>query len=292
MIPSQTIAIERSIFIRAPRERVWQAITDASQIARWWQHEWEIPSLEVGGIVKFGMESEAIIAKIATLDPPREFAIEWPAHPDYNAIPVISRFILADEAGGTRLTVSESDYGPLDAETLRKRITQNLNGYRQVLDDLKAYLEDQPTAAVERSILIAAPIARVWQAITDPRDLDQWYATHFRWEIPDLRKGAVVTFHNKQDGTEALRATIDVLNPPHEFSVHWQPDAAYPDLRQITHFLLSEEDGGTRFTIRESGYEAVPADQRQEWLDAVANGYTASVENLKSLLETGKIIHQ
>jgi hypothetical protein len=38
-------------------------------------------------------------------------------------------------------------------------------------------------------------------------------------------------------------------------------------------------------TIRESGYEAVPEDERQAWLDQTGDGYAVSVANLKALVE-------
>lgn len=52
-----------------------------------------------------------------------------------------------------------------------------------------------------------------------------------------------------------------------------------------TTFRLEEENGGTRVTIHESGYETIPETERQQWFDATASGYTMSMENLKAYLE-------
>ncbi len=45
-----TTELKRSIWINAPRERVWRAITDAEQVNQWWNKDdrWEIPALRVG----------------------------------------------------------------------------------------------------------------------------------------------------------------------------------------------------------------------------------------------------
>jgi uncharacterized protein YndB with AHSA1/START domain len=145
--------------------------------------------------------------------------------------------------------------------------------------------------AVERHIWINAPRERVWQAVTDPKQLSQWYATYYHWEIPALHVGATVTFYNKDNRQDAQVATIEVLNPPQEFTVRWQPHAEYPAVSLVTSFLLSDERGGTRATIRESGYEGVPEDERQQWLDATGGGYAMSMENLQAFVEGRAIPH-
>ena len=60
-------------------------------------------------------------------------------------------------------------------------------------------------------------------------------------------------------------------------------------LRLVTTFLLEEEGGGARVTLRESDYEAIPVEERQQWLDQSGGGYTMSMENLKANLE-GRIL--
>jgi uncharacterized protein YndB with AHSA1/START domain len=135
--------------------------------------------------------------------------------------------------------------------------------------------------AVERSIWIDAPPEKVWPALTDPEKLTQWYATRFKWAIPTLAVGATATFFNGVD--EPLTAVIDVLDPPREFRLRWAAYGETPAL--VTAFLLIPENGGTRATIRESGYEAVPPEERQQWLEATGSGYAKSVENLKAFCE-------
>ena len=135
--------------------------------------------------------------------------------------------------------------------------------------------------AVERSIWIDAPRERVWPFLVRAEELEKWYATNFAWEIPTLELGATIRFHNDEYG--ALEATIDMLEPPHRFALRWHENPPYPSLTTV--FELEEENGGTRMTIRESGYEAVPEDERQTWLKQSGDGYSGSVANLKALVE-------
>ena len=139
------------------------------------------------------------------------------------------------------------------------------------------------TLAVERGIWIAAPRERVWRAITEPAQLERWYAPGCPWDIPALRVGATVKFYHTD--TEILLATIEVVAPLRQLTLRWQPDQTHPATTLVTTFLLAEENGGTRMTIIEAGYESLPADVRQQRLDETAQGYRASLEQLKAYLE-------
>ena len=137
----EKMTVERTIWIAAPRERVWQAITDAKQIRQWWEDYWEIPALEVGGTVKFGDEDDPMLATIAVVDRPREFAIQWPPQPQYHSIDVFTRYVLEEENGGTRVTVSETGFEALPDDIRQQRFDSTAEGYTRVLASLKDYVE-------------------------------------------------------------------------------------------------------------------------------------------------------
>lgn len=140
------------------------------------------------------------------------------------------------------------------------------------------------TLAVERSVLIDASPQRVWQAITDPAQLEQWYAPGCPWEIPALQAGATVKFHNTD--TDIQLATIEVLEPLREFTLRWQLDPMHPGLTLTNSFRLEPENGRTRVTISQAGYDSLPEDMRQEQLDQDAAAYAAIVESLQNYLES------
>lgn len=145
--------------------------------------------------------------------------------------------------------------------------------------------------AVERSIWIAAPLERAWQAVTQPQHLNEWYAAYYHWDIPALEVGSTVKFYSKDNRNDMQIATIQVVDPPREFTLRWEAHKDYPATNLITSFLLKNENDGTRVTIYESGYETLPNSERQQWLDATGNGYSMSVENLKAFLEGQPIPH-
>lgn len=128
---------------------------------------------------------------------------------------------------------------------------------------------------VVRTIWIQAPQERVWQAVTEAEQLSLWYAPGSPWEIPSLREGATLYFHHTPNehhsGTEitTMAATIEVVDSPNRFAMRWVDEPT-----MVTTFLLSAENGGTRVTITETGYET------KEQAQVTEEGYGMSLENL------------
>ncbi len=142
----EALTVERSVWIAAPRERVWKAITTTDQIRQWWGHDyWEINPLEIGGIIKFGDSNDPMIATIDVLDPPRQFTIRWPPQEQYHSIIIYTTYLLVEENNGTRLTVSETGFEALPDDIRQQRFDQTAKGYATVLADLKAYVEGRST---------------------------------------------------------------------------------------------------------------------------------------------------
>lgn len=143
MIPS---VLEHNIWIGAPRDRTWQAITETEHIKHWWGAEGyaEISELAAGSPIRFNTTDGPIFATIQRVDPLHEFVYEWPPHPRYFSVPFVTRYILREENGGTRVTFSESGFeGWPDDEARQARFERISGEFRMVLENLKAYLEGQ-----------------------------------------------------------------------------------------------------------------------------------------------------
>jgi uncharacterized protein YndB with AHSA1/START domain len=136
--------------------------------------------------------------------------------------------------------------------------------------------------SVEKSIWINAPRERVWQAITTPAQINQWWGGNDHWAFSALEVGAAVTFGY---GSEAMQATIAVVDPPRQFSIKWPPQAQYHMIDIYTIYQLEEENGGTRVTVTETGFEALPDDIRQTRFDQTAKGYATVLDGLKAHVE-------
>lgn len=136
--------LEHSLWIAAPRERTWRAITETEQIKHWWGAEGyaEITELVPAATIRFGTEDDPIFATIRLVDPPQEFVYEWPPHPLYFSVPFVTRYRLEKENGGTRVTFSESGFEAWPDDEVRRARFDRISGeFRMVLENLKAYLE-------------------------------------------------------------------------------------------------------------------------------------------------------
>lgn len=140
----EPISIERSIWINAPRERVWHAITDPKQVEAWFSPgtQWEYTRLELGGRLfhrnpETGEEMYAQVVDV--LDPPNELATR--ADSDK---PSVTTYTLVEENGGTRLLFRYSGYEWMDEATRKERLNQDSMGFDLMLGNIQALIEGRP----------------------------------------------------------------------------------------------------------------------------------------------------
>jgi uncharacterized protein YndB with AHSA1/START domain len=127
---------------------------------------------------------------------------------------------------------------------------------------------------VERSIWIAAPRERVWRAVTDPAQIAQWFApgTIFSQE------GDTFCIRVGEEDVEV--AVVEMLDPPRQITTRSLPDRAI-----TTTYTLEEENGGTRFTVTEAGFESLPEDARKARLDQDDQGWEMALANLQAYID-------
>src|SRR5947209_16750426 len=150
MSMTSTDRIEKSVTLRAPRERVWQALADAGKFGEWFGVEMAgpfAPGARVTGRIKHeGYEHVPFEITIERMEPGRLLSWRW--HPnnvdagvDYSAEPTtLVQFELTDVAGGTQLTVVESGF---DGIPLARRATAsrgNDDGWTQQMVGIERYL--------------------------------------------------------------------------------------------------------------------------------------------------------
>jgi uncharacterized protein YndB with AHSA1/START domain len=119
---------------------------------------------------------------------------------------------------------------------------------------------------VSQQVRVAATPERIWEALTSPAELVQWYAPGCRWEIDSLDIGASLRFFNTE--TDIQVATVEECLAPHRLMLRWVPDPALPAASLLSSYTI---DGGaheTEVTLAQSGYETVPETQRAMWIDA------------------------
>ena len=140
-------SIEREITIRAPKERVYSAITDPKQIVSWFP-EAIYGTLEKGATptIDFGKGYEFQIHVVAA-NPHDYFAYRWvPVNADGSigfkgdvlSVPnTLVEFRLADAPNGTTLTLIESGFSTLPKIVAEKQFEKNAGGWDYMLDRLE-----------------------------------------------------------------------------------------------------------------------------------------------------------
>lgn len=150
MTVTSTDRIEKRIVLRAPRSRVWHALTDARSFGEWFGVELAgpiAPGARVSGrITHEGYEHVPFEITIERMEPERRFAWRWHPHAidgdvDYSEEPTtLVEFALEEVGGGVQLTIVESGF---DGIPLARRATAyrgNDEGWTQQALAIERYL--------------------------------------------------------------------------------------------------------------------------------------------------------
>jgi uncharacterized protein YndB with AHSA1/START domain len=134
--------IERQMTFPASREDVWAAITEPDQISRWFGTETEL-DLRPGGQGVFRWDKTEVRVTVEEVDPPSRFSYRWePSQTPSGGPTTLVQFQLEEVEGGTRLSLVESGFANLPAESRR----ENEFGWDEELGNLRVYLLEQVSA--------------------------------------------------------------------------------------------------------------------------------------------------
>ena len=145
-----TDRIEKSIVLRAPKSRVWRAITTAKEFGSWFGVKLEgefAPGARVSGRITIpDYEHVNLEMTIERVDPERLFSYRW--HPyaiepnvDYRKEPTtLVEFRLEEVTGGTRLTVTESGFDRIPATRRAEAFRMNDEGWAGQIKNMERYV--------------------------------------------------------------------------------------------------------------------------------------------------------
>ncbi len=151
--PTSTDRIEKHMVLRAPRARVWRALTIAEQFGAWFRVkvEGEFAAGETirGRLVIPGYEHVTLEMLVERIEPEHYFSYRW--HPyavdpkaDYSAEPTtLVEFRLEEQAGGTALTIIESGFDRIPLSRRAEAFRMNDQGWASQSEKLARYVEAQ-----------------------------------------------------------------------------------------------------------------------------------------------------
>ena len=143
------------------------------------------------------------------------------------------------------------------------------------------------TNRIEKTMVLRAPRAKVWGALTDPVQFGAWFGARLKDPFtPGTRVRGPMTAPGHEQ--YALDMTIYRVEPERLFSWRWHPGGdPNPDPSEpmtLVVFELEEIPEGTRLTVRESGFDQIPAARRGKVYRENTEGWTGQFENLRKYL--------
>jgi uncharacterized protein YndB with AHSA1/START domain len=135
---------------------------------------------------------------------------------------------------------------------------------------------------IERDVLVAAPPERLWEVLTMPQHIDQWF--HGMTTQVDLRPGGAMVLASEEFGK--IDAVVEKVEPPRLFSYRWARHPATPvaeGTATLVEFTLTPEGDGTRVRVVESGFtstDAVKVDQARH-AEANSQGWRIVLDDLR-----------
>jgi uncharacterized protein YndB with AHSA1/START domain len=142
------------------------------------------------------------------------------------------------------------------------------------------------TDRIEKEIVLNAPRARVWRALTNIREFNEWFGVAL---TSPFALGAKVSGHMTHPRYEhvVMTAWVETMEPEHHFAYRWHPDALDPNTdysaepTTLVTFILDEVEGGTKLSITETGFDALPESRRAHALQGNSNGWKSQLERIR-----------
>jgi uncharacterized protein YndB with AHSA1/START domain len=142
------------------------------------------------------------------------------------------------------------------------------------------------TDRIEKVTTFDASRSRVWRALTDYEQFNHWFGVAL---TKPFTPGAEVSGYNTHPKYSHLELTIwiESLEPERFFSFRWHPYAIEEGVdysaepTTLVSFTLEDAGSGTRLTIVESGFDAIPESRRAKAFSMDDRGWTAQIENLR-----------
>jgi uncharacterized protein YndB with AHSA1/START domain len=143
-----TDRIQKTMILRAPRSKVWRALTDSAQFGEWFQARPDgpfTPGRKVRGPITYpGYEHLTFEVTVERVEPERLFSWRWQPGGDPDIDPAepttLVVFELEEIPEGTRLTVTESGFDRIPLARRPKAYRENDQGWTEQLENIRKYL--------------------------------------------------------------------------------------------------------------------------------------------------------
>jgi len=150
MVDTTMDRIEKQVVVRAPRSRVWRAITDAKEFGQWFRAEMKDPfvagAVARGRITYPGYEHLKLEVLVERMEPEHLFSYRW--HPydierkkDFSSEPTtLVAFELSEVPEGTLVKLTESGFDQIPVALREESFRRNSGGWDEQMKNIAQYL--------------------------------------------------------------------------------------------------------------------------------------------------------
>ena len=158
------------------------------------------------------------------------------------------------------------------------------------------------TDRIEKSVLLRAPLDRVWGAISDSAQFGRWFGVRFDgpFVAGSTVRGVIAPttvddeVARSQEPYTGMADTWEIvaIEPRRRFAYRWHPFAvesadSADEPTTLVEFTLDETPDGVLLRITESGFDAIPAHRRTVAFEANTEGWSAQVQLVQKYLALG-----
>jgi len=153
---------------------------------------------------------------------------------------------------------------------------------------------------IEKKIVLKAPLARVWRAISDSAEFGAWFGMRFQAPfapgarmrgviVPTTVNPEVASAQKQYEGTP-FEIVIEQMEPERLFSFRWHPGAVDPNVdysqepTTLVVFSLEEVPGGVLLTVAESGFDQIPLARRAQTFQRNEQGWSIQMLLIEAYL--------
>jgi uncharacterized protein YndB with AHSA1/START domain len=157
------------------------------------------------------------------------------------------------------------------------------------------------TDRIEKQVLLKAPLARVWRAVADAGEFGSWFGVAFEGDfapgarvvgriVPTTVDAEVAATQKPYEGTR-FEIAVERVEPMRRLSFRWHPFAVDPGVdyakepTTLVTFALEEVEGGTRLTVTESGFDAIPLERRARAFEMNERGWAGQTRLVEKYVQ-------
>jgi len=156
------------------------------------------------------------------------------------------------------------------------------------------------TDRIEKSLLLHAPRARVWRAVTDFKEFGRWFGVKVdgpftagalvRARLVGTEVDADVAKAQQAHGDLEFEIAVDRIEPERLFAFRWHPYAAEPgadfstEPATLVTLTLEETTNGVKLTVIESGFDQIPLARRAQAFDSNDQGWAIQMTLVEKYL--------